>query len=178
MPKVCYMMVGLPGSGKSTASEQLLKEIENLTALSTDEYIEKYAQEVGKTYNDVYREVGDKAQKWMNQQIKELIKSKEAFIWDQTNVYATARIKKINMLKQNGYEVTAIVVEISDEELNKRIKKRSAEGGKKIPYSVLGEMKKNYTRPEYSEGFKEIYIIGDNNIPMLISKVENKITLK
>lgn len=178
MPKVCYMMVGLPGSGKSTASDQLLKEIEELTVLSTDEYIEKYAKEVGKTYNEVYREVGDKAQKWMNQQIKELIKAEKTFVWDQTNVYATARVKKINMLKQNGYEVTAIVVEISEEELSRRIKKRTSEGGKKIPYSVLGEMKKNYTRPEYSEGFKEIYIIGDNNIPVLINKIENKITLK
>lgn len=178
MAKMCYMMVGLPGSGKSTASEQLLKEMNDLTVLSTDEYIEKYAKEIGKTYNDVYREVGDKAQKWMNQQIRELIKQEKTFMWDQTNVYASARVKKINMLKQNGYEVTAIVVEISEEELSKRIKKRTSEGGKKIPYSVLGEMKKNYVRPEYTEGFKEIYIIGDNNIPTLINKVENKMILK
>lgn len=178
MARICYMMVGLPGCGKSTASEKLLKEIEDLTVISTDEYVEKYAKEVGKTYNEVYRELGDKPQKWMNQQIKELIKEQKTFVWDQTNVFASARMKKINMLKQNGYEVTAIVVEISEEELNKRIKKRTSEGGKKIPYNVLGDMKKNYTRPDYNEGFKEIYIIGDNNIPVLMNKIEKKPTLK
>lgn len=168
MLPICYMLVGLPGCGKTTAAEKLLKENPELTTVSTDQYIEEIAKKKNKTYAQVYREVGDDATKWMNRQIAHLIKDKKSFIWDQTNVYQSARIKKNKFLKQNKYEVIAIVVELSDEELNRRIAKRAEEGGKKIGYKIMQEMIKNYTRPAYYEGFKEIFIINDQQEQILL----------
>ena len=166
----CYMLIGLPGSGKSTVCKELLKELPGITVLSTDEYIENYAQSKGKKYEDVYREVGDDAQKWMNTRIKQLINERKAFIWDQTNVFKSARRKKISMLEQNKYQVIAVALNISEEELSKRLKVRIDSGGKKISYKVINEMKLAYDLPSYEEGFSDVFIIDDTGAFKLLEK--------
>lgn len=171
---ICYMLIGLPGSGKSTVSKELLKDIPETIVVSTDEYIEKYAKERGKKYEDVYREVGDDAQKWMNVRIRQIINEKNNFVWDQTNVFKSARKKKISMLKQNNYEVIAVAIYLSEDELDKRLSNRVAKGGKKIPYKIINEMKDFYELPKYDEGFKDIYLIGDSGEFHLVDKLYDK----
>ena len=169
MPR-CYMLIGLPGSGKSTVCEELLKDIPDIVVVSTDEYIEKYAKERGKKYEEVYREVGEDAQKWMNVRIRQLMNEKKNFIWDQTNVFKSARKKKISMLEQNKYEVVAVALYLSEEELGKRLSNRVAQGGKKISYKIIQDMKEAYELPTYDEKFKEIYLIGDTGAFHLVDK--------
>lgn len=167
------MLVGIPGSGKSTICEELLKNTTDLTVLSTDEYIEKYAKERNKTYNEVHREsVGD-AQKWMNNQIRALMNQKKNFIWDQTNVFKSARRKKITNLKQKKYNIVAVVLELTPEELNKRLSKRENSGGKHISPKIIQDMLASYERPSYEEGFCDIYLIKDDGVPQLIEKTLN-----
>lgn len=174
MKKICYMMIGIPGTGKSTLSNQLIKEMPNLEVVSTDIYIEKKAKESGKTYAQTYREVGEDAQKWMNNYIRQLTKKEKSFIWDQTNVVASSRKKKMSFLKQNKYEVIAIAIKLSDDELNKRLNKRTLEGGKKIGLKIIQDMINNYQEPHYDEGFIEIYTINDTNDFNLVSKNDIK----
>lgn len=173
MTKKCYMMVGVPGCGKSTATDELIKKNPQLEIISTDIFIEQYAKKEDKTYQQVYREIQDGAQKWMNQQIKEVMNKDKDFIWDQTNVYLTSRTKKMSKLRQNHYEIIAIVVELTEQELKRRIDKRAKETGKKISYKIMQDMLTNYVRPDYSEGFSEIYIIGDDGEAKLAPKPEN-----
>ena len=54
VPKL-YVLVGVPGSGKSTwvANQQWT---EDCARVSTDEYVEMYAQSVGKTYTEVFHD--------------------------------------------------------------------------------------------------------------------------
>lgn len=166
----CYMLIGLPGSGKSTISEGLLKDMPDLIIVSTDEYIEKYARERGKKYEEVYREVGEDAQKWMNVRIRQIINEKKNFAWDQTNVFKSARKKKISMLEQNKYDVVAVALHLSEEELERRLINRVAKGGKKISYKIIQDMKDSYELPSYEERFKEVYLIGDNGAFHLVDK--------
>lgn len=166
----CYMLIGLPGSGKSTISEGLLKDMPDLIIVSTDEYIEKYARERGKKYEEVYREVGEDAQKWMNVRIRQIINEKKNFAWDQTNVFKSARKKKISMLEQNKYDVVAVALHLSEEELAKRVANRVAKGGKKISYKIIQDMKASYELPSYEERFKEVYLIGDTGAFHLVDK--------
>lgn len=172
MPR-CYMMVGLPGSGKSTASNQLIQELSSICSVSSDEYIEKYAKEKGKSYNEVHAEAIEDAEKWMKRTIAALINDKKDFIWDQTNVVKSARLKKIRMLKQHKYEVVAIVVELSHEEHARRIANREQSGGKKIGQKIIDNMRLNYERPTYDEGFSKIILISDDNIPQEVLMVKN-----
>lgn len=175
---VCYMLIGLPGSGKSTLCDNLKKEIPDIFVISTDDYIESYAKEKGKKYEEVYREVGDAAQTWMNTRIRQLINQKQNFVWDQTNVYRSARTKKITMLQQNKYEVIGIALSLSPEELNIRLNNRVSAGGKKISHKIIEEMKNNYELPTYEEKFKEIYLIGDNGAYHLLENKLPKVVIK
>lgn len=167
---VCYMMVGVPGSGKSSAIAQLKSEMPHLKTVSSDEYIDKIALKQGKKYSEVHCENVDDATKWMNAQIQSFIKNKVDFIWDQTNVVQTARLKKIRNLKANGYEITAITFEITREELQKRLTRREKETGKYISVKIVEKMIEEYVRPDYSEGFSLIVLISDNGVPVEIPK--------
>ena len=178
MSQICYLMVGLPGSGKSTLCQNLLNENPELEIVSTDEFIEQYAKEKNMTYGKAMRELGDKPQALMNNKIQKLLKDKKSFIWDQTNVFISARKKKIKMLSQNKYTVIAIVTELSFEELNRRLDKRVSEGGKRINIKIINDMVEGYTRPLYNEGFSEIYLISDDNQFKLLEKNEQKLGVK
>ena len=52
MPTI-YMLIGVPASGKSTWVEQ---NKGNALVISTDNLIEAYAANLGKTYNEVFKE--------------------------------------------------------------------------------------------------------------------------
>lgn len=168
--KICYLMVGLPGSGKSTASEKLIEDMTELSIVSADYFIEQHAKEKNKTYQKAYFSFGEQAEKLMKQQVQQLIKENKNFIWDQTHVYVSTRKKKITMLTQKGYQVIAIVVELSSDELNRRLNKREKETGKKVSQKIIQTMLGNYTRPSYDEGFSDIYLMSDNNQATLIPK--------
>jgi heterogeneous nuclear ribonucleoprotein U-like protein 1 len=177
MKPICYMLIGVPGSGKSTYSNQIIKEMSSsihLEVVSSDEYIEKYAQDHGKTYQEVYRQVGDEATKYANRKIQSLIKQHASFIWDQTNVFASARLKKMRNLLSNKYDVIAVTIELSEEELARRIETRKEQTGKHIPWAVVKDMLKNYSRPGYEEGFVEIYVINDKSEILLLPMPEPK----
>jgi predicted kinase len=155
------MMVGVPGTGKSTLIKDLQKDMPFLKTVSSDEYIENIAKENNKSYNEVYQEAIDPAMKWLNKQIQDFIKGKQDFIWDQTNLVQSSRLKKLRNLNSNGYDVNAIVIELSEEEHLKRLNKRTNEGGKQISSKIILDMIASYQRPEYSEGFKSIILIND-----------------
>jgi len=155
MPQ-CYMMVGVPGSGKSTAIQALLKDMPHLQVVSTDDYIDRVAAKSGKTYTEVYADSIDDATKWLKAQVQKLIKDKVDFVWDQTNVVKSARLKRMTNLLSNKFEVIAIVFEVPVEELHQRLDKRAKETGKFISRKLLENMLNDYTRPGYDEGFKSI----------------------
>ena len=106
-----------------------------------------------------YKELGDIPFKSLNVRVQNLIKNKKSFIWDQTNLQPSARMKKIRMLKQNKYNVVGIAIEIPEEELFSRLFKRQNLEGKEIPKKILEEMISNYIRPDTTEGFLNVYLV-------------------
>lgn len=170
MPKTCYMLVGLPGSGKSTMSEQLLKDMPGLEVVSTDIYVEQHAKAHNISFNEAMRALGDKPKAQMNNRVQQLMKEEKSFIWDQTNVFVSARLKKLKALLKNKYEVVALVTELSPEELSRRLEKRITEGGKQVSWKIINNMQENYSRPSYSEGFSQVYLVQDDAIARLLEK--------
>lgn len=154
------IMVGAPGSGKSTFVEKLVDA--GYAYISSDFYIEQIAREQGKTYEEVFKEAVKTAEKMMLGRVDQAIEDGEPLVWDQTNMSVKSRATKIAKLKKS-HVLIATAFELSREELDRRLAKRVSEGGKSIPKFVIDSMLKNYERPTVEEGFLAVRIIGDDH---------------
>jgi len=155
MPK-CYQLVGVPGSGKSTwykSQTWLGKDKENHKYVSTDEHVEGYARDQGKTYSEVFEEYMPTAVKQMMVNVNFAAAQDLDIVWDQTSTTLSSRERKFNALP--NYEHIAIVFKTPDlDELKKRLASRP---GKEIPWAVVQGMIDNFVMPTEEEGFTEIW---------------------
>jgi predicted kinase len=147
------MLCGLPTSGKSTYVKNLLSKSEwvNAVVLSTDNYIQKVAEEQDKTYNDVFDNYISEATDFMWEQLKFATFEGKDIIWDQTNLTRKTRKKKTSQVSNNTYHKFAIYFEISLKEALKRNKQRE---GKFIPEKVLTSMYHSFEIPNNTEDFE------------------------
>lgn len=156
MPSL-YLLVGVPGSGKSTwiknQFDQGFFNKDTHVVISTDDYIERYARALGKTYNEVFEEAIDLATTEANRSLDNAVALDRHIIWDQTNTTVKARARKINRVP-NSYTKLALVFKTPDDaELKRRLESRP---GKVIPRRVMHQMKKGFEFPTVEEGFYEV----------------------
>ena len=147
----CYQLIGVPGSGKSTwVAHQ--EWADKCAYISTDKWVDDYARDMGKTYNEVFKEYMPEA---IDMMINDVVKARDMdkdIIWDQTSTTVKSRKKKFNMLP--GYEHIAVVFRTPEsEELAKRLASRP---GKNIPDYVVRTMIDGFEMPTLAEGFIEI----------------------
>lgn len=154
MPK-CYQMVGVPGSGKSTwiANQEWAKDC---VYVSTDKYVDQYAESQGKTYSEVFTEFMPEAVNLMCQDVIVARSQGKDIIWDQTSTTVKSRLRKFNMLPD--YDHIAVVFPAPSRiELKRRLDSRP---GKEIPDVVVEGMLASFEMPTEEEGFKEIWTAG------------------
>jgi predicted kinase len=148
----CYQLVGVPGSGKSTWIKNQ-EWTNNCAIVSTDEFVEDYAKEVGSTYSEVFDDYMPTAVKLMADKVVRAREVSKDIIWDQTSTGVKARARKFNMLPD--YEHIAVVFKTPEpDELSKRLASRP---GKNIPDHVMRSMIENFEMPTEDEGFTEIW---------------------
>ena len=151
MPK-CTILVGVPGSGKSTWLFKNMSIEKRL--VSTDNIIESLATGYGFTYNDIFKETIRFADMVM---VKWMIESAEAgydLYVDRTNMSVKARKQFIDKLKPYGYEFECVVFPTPEpEEWKRRLDSRP---GKTIPQDAIDRMVASYENPTGSEGFSKI----------------------
>lgn len=148
----CYQLIGVPGSGKSTwiKSQDWAKDC---VVVSTDEFVEDYAKEVGSTYNNVFDDYMPTAVKLMADKVVRAREAGKDIIWDQTSMSVKSRKRKFSMLRD--YEHIAIVFKTPEkDELARRLASRP---GKNIPDHVMRSMIDNYDVPTEDEGFSQIW---------------------
>ena len=147
-----YMLIGVPGAGKSTwIANQLW--VNDCVYISSDQLIEEEAQRQGKTYNDVFKDYVNTAISLMLEQAVSAREAGKNIIWDQTSVNVKSRKKKFQMLPD--YEHIAVVFSTPPrDELEQRLASRP---GKNIPWEVVNSMINNFEMPTKEEGFTEIW---------------------
>ena len=143
------VMVGLPGSGKSTMAKKLAHEFPNTSILSTDAIIESRAIQQRKCYNDVFKEEIASATKLVQQNMDFYLKNGNSVIVDQTNLSASKRKMLLSKVPKN---YITMVFEVWTQEETRQAR-MNARIGKTIPPYVDAEMQQRYESPNGDENF-------------------------
>ena len=160
------VLVGLPGSGKSTS----IPEDFDGFVYSTDRFIEDAAKHFGITYNEAFSSNIKAATFAMDQQLSNAIVARSDVIWDQTNMSSKKRYGLLSRFPNSYYRLCICRVPPRDDaewtELNRRLLDRAKHTGKTIPPHVVETMADTYVEPAVSEGFDEVrlYDIYGNSL--------------
>jgi predicted kinase len=150
----CYQLIGVPGSGKSTwVSNQ--DWATDCIIVSTDDFVEKYAKEQGKTYSEVFADYMPTAVTLMADKVIQARDKNKDIIWDQTSTTIKSRTRKFNMLP-DYYHIAVVFRTPEHKELMHRLMSRP---GKEIPDHVIASMIASWEEPTEEEGFKEIWYV-------------------
>ncbi|XP_060719339.1 heterogeneous nuclear ribonucleoprotein U-like protein 1 isoform X2 [Tachysurus vachellii] len=156
------MMVGLPGSGKTTWANKHSKENpeKKFNILGTNAIMDKM-KVMGlrrqRNYAGRWDVLISQATQCLNRLIQIAARKKRNYILDQTNVYGSAQRRKMRPFE--GFQRKAIVICPTDEDLKERTLKRTDEEGKDVPDHAVLEMKANYVLPEAGEFLDEVTFI-------------------
>ncbi|KAM3371321.1 hypothetical protein ACQJBY_018612 [Aegilops geniculata] len=145
------MMVGLPASGKTTWAEKCVRDKhpeKRFVLLGTNLALDqmKVPGLLRKNnYGERFDRLMDHATQIFNTLLDRAAKIPRNYILDQTNVYKSARIRKLRPFA-NYYKI-AVVVFPSPSELNSRAAKRFQEMGKDVPAEAVDQMTANFVLP-------------------------------
>lgn len=161
MPEI-IMLVGAPCSGKTTWRQLNCPDYE---LIDTDSYIERRAQELGKTYGAVFDSEIRAAEADMQQRLRFAVARGANIVWDQTNMTRRSRLRKLGMIPK-FYHRAAVVFQVEPDELVVRNQVRAQNTGKEIPWSVIRSMIDGFEMPTEDEGYGRGVVVitpGDNS---------------
>jgi predicted kinase len=151
------MLVGLPGSGKST---WLAAHAESdARILSTDDYIEQCAARLGLTYSEAFAELIQPAEQHLAAELAEAVRLGQTIYWDQTNVTVKSRKKKLKKIPSH-YGKHAIYFDVPLHLIAERLAIREQETGKHIPQAVIRNLAGILVPPSETEGFESVRTIS------------------
>jgi len=149
-----YVLVGVPGSGKSTWIGHQTFNWDNTVIVSTDRFVERYAISVGKTYGEVFEEYMPTAVELMAESALLAFAEDKDVVWDQTSTTIKTRAKKLRMAPDT-YTKIAVVFNTPSPAVHARMLDRP---GKVIPEEVMQDMIARFEMPTVEEGFDNIII--------------------
>lgn len=147
-----YMLIGVPGSGKSTWRSKFRS---SATIASSDDYLDAVAASSDKTYNDVFKDHIKAANSYATQSAQAGFERGDDVIWDQTNTSRKSRAGKLAMVPKDYTKVAVFFPTPPD--LKQRLASRN---GKSIPEPVILSMINTLEPPSKDEGFDEIVTVS------------------
>lgn len=157
---LCYVLIGPPGSGKSTYREQLLLNSPTTPIIiSSDDEIEAYALENGLTYSEAFPLVDRKSiEKSVRARLIAATMKNCDVVIDRTNMSFKSRNKLLSQLPKH-YRRIGVVFTVDRDVLNERLQARGETTGKWIGAEIVDNMIASYQEPVAGE-FHEIIQIG------------------
>jgi len=157
-----YVLVGLPGSGKSTWAAA---HPERLPIASTDEFIEAYAAEHKVSYAEAFRQYNGQAKLLLKERLSALIAQKTSFIWDQPNITARKRRAVYNKLHVS-HRVIFVCFCVPIEICIARVEERERQAGEFINPKLIKLWSSMVTFPEAGEPCDGIIPIIHPSLPL------------
>lgn len=152
MPSI-IMLVGLPGSGKTTYRDKYIKDIvsSNPLVISQDDLVEAYASENNMTYTQAFQTANLKDfQRQVKQTFVDAIADGRTIVLDRTNLTVKTRQSFLYLVPAH-YSKIAIVFDVHPLVLEDRLERRAAATGKFIPDYVINQMRRSYVAPSKPE---------------------------
>ena len=157
------MMVGIPGSGKSTYCKEVIKNVGKIVWVSRDEVRFSLLKDTDQYFSkekEVYKE-------FINRIKKAAAEGNDVLI-DATHLNHASRMKTVNALGLKPEDFIILWVNVPFEVCFERNAKR--EGITRVPDQQMYAMKNRFQRPAYYEGWAEIYVYDGK----LVRKVTKK----
>lgn len=147
LPKL-FMMVGIPGSGKSQEAELIAAE-HNAVIHASDKLREEFFKNphLQKDNNLIFQQLHFRVQRDL--------KAGKNVVYDATNINSRRRKAFLNSIKSIPCEKIAIIMATPYEQCIKN----NAERESSVPESAIEKMYKNFQVPYYYEGFDVIQIV-------------------
>ncbi|XP_047247327.1 heterogeneous nuclear ribonucleoprotein U-like protein 1 isoform X1 [Girardinichthys multiradiatus] len=156
------MMVGLPACGKTTwaikhAAENPDKKYNILGTNAIMDKMKMMGLRRQRNYAGRWDVLIQQATQCLNRLIEIAARKRRNYILDQTNVYGSARRRKMRPFE--GFQRKAIVICPTDEDFKERTLKQTNEQGKDVPDHAVLEMKANFTLPEPSDFLEDVAFV-------------------
>lgn len=152
----CYILVGFPGTGKTTYFQQQLAA--ECAHISSDRIIEEWAAEAGKTYSEVWADCIGRAATRSKMDFITALNKRQSIAYDQTNLSDKKRKEILAALPEEYRKVCVYFRVVDQNVLRERLDARAA-NGKRISEKVISDMQKRFIAPHPIEGFDEVIVL-------------------
>lgn len=145
-PPRVTMLVGMPGSGKSTwrALRMAQAAIRPTTIISSDDMVEDVGRRFGLSFSEAFKRLDAREVNTAHRlALRVAIKAGHDVVIDRVNASAKGRAKWLRRVPAH-YETHAVVFDAPEHVLRER---RAQRAGKHIPERALGEMRDAYKAP-------------------------------
>lgn len=149
-PKL-IIMVGIPGSGKSTFAQNYIKDANNMSTVWVSRDEVRYSLISGT--DEYFAKEKDVFKIFVKKINTALAEGKDA-IADATHINAQSRKKLLSSITVPDIQIEACVMETSLQECLANNEKR--EGRARVPKAAILRMYRQFEYPTFSEGFSSI----------------------
>lgn len=162
-----FIMVGIPGSGKSTFIKQYANKLKGTTCIISRDVIRFSMVAENEEYFSKEKEV---FKEFINQIQKGMQQADNVFI-DATHISRASRYKLlVNIGNKNRTTVNIVWINTP---LEKAIQNNELRKGTRsyVPTGTIYQMHSNFQAPELEEGFTSIYEVNNNKITSIIKSM-------